>query len=159
MTYSAFGRGLSDRPFDPAEFEVLPEDWLSGAPGMRLASVLVRVELMPDNDEAVLEKLEGWFVAESLAVSRAVDGAAIVAGDLRAERATRADVQLRLHRTVEGLSTVAISYCAVNLLAYAAYPVLENGLGLSKRMSLALLTPVVIFCVWLMVRPIRKHMD
>lgn len=126
---------------------------------MRLASVLVRVELMPDNDEAVLEKLEDGFVAESLAVSRVVDGAAIVAGDLRAERATRADVQLRLQRTVEGLSTVAISYYAVNLLAYAAYPVLENGLGLSKRMSLALFTPVVIFCVWLMVRRIRKHMD
>jgi uncharacterized membrane-anchored protein len=338
VTYSVFGKGLSDRPFDPAEAEVFPDDWLAAAPGKRIASVLIRVEIMPDNEDAVLAKLEDWFVAESLAVSRVVDGAAIVAGDFRidpaghmrfavfirqgtgarrvgrivqrlceietyratsmlglirsrdlssrlnvldprlsdlvsgldraegrpeealhalleisaeletlavkysfrfgatgayeaivnqrievlrevrvggrqtfgefmmrrydpamrtvksaearlramAERATRAaellrtrvdversaqnqkllesmdkraDLQLRLQRTVEGLSTVAISYYAVNLLAYAAYPLLEARLGWSKGMSLAIFTPVVIALVWLMVRRIRRHID
>jgi len=70
----------------------------------------------------------------------------------------RADLQLRLQRTVEGLSTVAISYYAVNLAAYAVYPVTEP-LGLSKGMATALLTPVVILLVWLMVRRIRNHLD
>jgi uncharacterized membrane-anchored protein len=335
VTYSAFGPGLSDRPFDPAEAAVFPEDWMSDAPGRRLCSVLIRVEELPDDETTVLAKLEDWFVAESLACSRVVDGAAIIAGDFRidpaghmrfavfirpgtgarrigrivqrlceietyramsmlglirsrelsgrlnaldpklsalvtgldraegrpeealhelleisaeleslavkfsfrfgatgaygaivnqrievlreqrvggrqtfgefmmrrydpamrtvksaevrlnamaerAERAAqllrtrvdversaqnqmllesmdkRADLQLRLQRTVEGLSTVAISYYAVNLAAYAVYPVTEP-LGLTHGMTMAILTPAIILLVWLLVRRIRKH--
>jgi uncharacterized membrane-anchored protein len=70
----------------------------------------------------------------------------------------RADLQLRLQRTVEGLSVVAISYYAVNLVAGLAYPVSEP-LGLSKGMLTAILTPLVVFGVWLMVQRIRKEMD
>lgn len=337
VTYSAFGPGLSKRPFDPAEAEVFPEDWLSSAPGKRICSVLIRIEELPQDDEAVMEKLEEWFVPESLAVSRVVDGAAIVAGDFRidpaghmrfavfvrpgtgarrvgrivqrlcevetyrsmsmlglmrsrqltarlnaldpklmalvsaldtterspeaalhelltisaeleslavqfsfrfgataayeaivnqrievmreqriqgrqtfgefmmrrydpamrtvksaearlksmAERAQRAaellrtrvdversaqnqkllesmdkraDLQLRLQRTVEGLSTVAISYYAVNLAAYALEP-LAHKAHLSHGALMALLTPVVLLGVWLMVRRIRNHLD
>jgi uncharacterized membrane-anchored protein len=335
VTYSAFRAGLSARPFDPAMAEVFPADWMAAAPGKRMASVLIRVEEMPASDDAMLAKLEDWFVAESLAVARVVDGAAVIAGDFRidaaghmrfavfvapgtgerrvgrivqrlceietyramsmialirardlgarlngidprlsalvsgldhaagspeaalhdlltisaeleslavkysfrfgataayeaivtqrievlredrirgrqtfgefmmrrydpamrtvkstearlrgmaerAERAAellrtrvdversaqnqkllesmdkRADLQLRLQRTVEGLSTVAISYYAVNLAAYAAYPVTEP-MGLSHGLTLALLTPAVILAVWLMVRRIRNH--
>jgi uncharacterized membrane-anchored protein len=337
VTYSAFGKGVSARPFDPAEAIVFPEDWLTAAPGKRLCSVLIRVEPMPEDENEALAKLEDWFVGESLAVSKVVDGAAIVAGDFRidpaghmrfavfvrpgtserrigrivqrlcevetyramsmlglvrvrhltarlnaldprlsdlvtaldgtdrspetmlhdllaisaeleslsvkytfrfgataayeaivnqrievmretringrqtfaefmmrrydpamrtvksaegrlnrmAERATRAaellrtrvdvdrsaqnqkllesmdrraDVQLRLQRTVEGLSTVAISYYAINLASYAIYPVTE-ALNISKGMGTAILTPVVLIAVWLMVRRIRDHLD
>jgi uncharacterized membrane-anchored protein len=70
----------------------------------------------------------------------------------------RADLQLRLQRTVEGLSTVAISYYAVNLAAYALEP-LAHGLHLSHGALMALLTPVVLLGVWLMVRRIRNHFD
>lgn len=87
VTYSAFGRGVSPRPFDPAEAEVFPEDWLAAAPGKRIVSVLIRVEIMPDDEAPVLAKLEDWFVAESLAVARVVDGAAIIAGDFRIDPA------------------------------------------------------------------------
>lgn len=69
----------------------------------------------------------------------------------------RADLALRLQHTVEGLSVVAISYYAVNLAAYAAYPVAEP-LGLSKGMMTAVLTPAVILLVWLMIRRIRRAM-
>ncbi len=336
VTYSVFGGGVSSRAFDPMEADVFPEDWLANAPGARLTSVLIRVEEMPEDEAAMLTKLDGWFVPDSLAVSKVVDGAAVVAGDFRidaaghmrfavfvkngtgqrrvgrivqrlcevetyramsmlgliraralserlneldprlselvsgmhatdhspetvletllnisaqleslavqfsfrfaateayeaivnqrisvmretriegrqtfgefmmrrydpamrtvksvdarlrnmAERATRAaellrtrvdversaqnqrllesmdaraDVQLRLQTTVEGLSVVAISYYAVNLLAYIAYPVTEN-FGVSKGMSMALLVPVVILAVWAMVRRIRKKL-
>jgi len=61
----------------------------------------------------------------------------------------RADLQLRLQKTVEGLSIVAISYYAVNLAT--------NVLG-DKSMK-AVLTPVVIGLVWVMVRQIRKALD
>lgn len=337
VTYSAFGPGVSKRPFDPDEADVFPEDWLATAPGKRICSVLIRVEEMPEDDESVMEKLEDWFVPESLAVSRVVDGAAIVAGDFRidpaghmrfavfvrpgtgarrvgrivqrlcevetyrsmsmlglmrsrqltarlngldpqlmalvsaldtserspeaalhelltisaeleslavqfsfrfgatsayeaivnqrievmreariqgrqtfgefmmrrydpamrtvksaearlksmAERAQRAaellrtrvdversaqnqkllesmdkraDLQLRLQRTVEGLSTVAISYYAVNLAAYALEP-LAHRVHLSHGALLAILTPIVLLGVWLMVRRIRNHFD
>ena len=87
VTYSAFTKGISARPFDPAEAEVLPEDWLAAAPGKRLTSVLIRVEPMPESDAEVLKRLDEWFVPESLAVARVVDGAAVVAGDFRIDPA------------------------------------------------------------------------
>ncbi|TGD42877.1 DUF3422 domain-containing protein [Pseudotabrizicola sediminis] len=337
VTYSVFSKGVGTRPFDPAEAAVFPEDWLSQAPGKRLCSVLIRIEYMPEDEATALAQLEDWFVGESLAVSKVVDGAAIVAGDFRidaaghmrfavfvragtsprrigrivqrlcevetyramsmlalprvrhlnsrlntldprlsdlvsaldgtersaeamlhdllaisaeleslsvkytfrfgataayeaivnqrievmreirlggrqtfaefmmrrydpamrtvksaesrlrsmAERAARAaellstrvevdrsaqnqkllesmdrraDVQLRLQRTVEGLSTVAISYYAINLASYVIYPLTEAA-GVSKGMGLAVLTPVVLLGVWLMVRRIRHHLD
>lgn len=335
VTYSAFGRGNSARAFDPMEADVFPLDWLADAPGARLVSVLIRVEELPEDEDVMLAKLDQWFVPESLAISRVVDGAAVIAGDFRidpaghmrfavfvqkgtgerrvgrivqrlcevetyramsmlglvrartlgahlnrldpqlsmlisgmtdagqppedvlktlleisaeleslsvqssfrfgateayeaivsqrisilretriegrqtfgefmmrrydpamrtvksaearlrslADRATRAaellrtrvdvdrsaqnqrllesmdaraDIQLRLQTTVEGLSVVAISYYAVNLMAYIAYPLTE-GLGLSKGVTMALLAPLVILGVWAMVRRIRKR--
>ncbi len=70
----------------------------------------------------------------------------------------RADLQLRLQRTVEGLSVVAISYYAVNLVLYVLAP-LSEPLGIGKVLMAALATPVVLVFVWLMVNRIRKHME
>ena len=337
VTYSAFCPGVSARPFDPEEMRVFPDNWLATAPGKRLVSLLIRVEVMPGDEDEVTSHLEDWFVPESLACSRVVDGAAIVAGDFRidpagqmrfavfvrpgtgarrvgrivqrlceietyramsmlglmrarrmsarlneidpklsalvsgldsagqspeatlhellaisaelesqavqvsfrfgataayeaivnqrievlreiriqgrqtfgefmmrrydpamrtvksaearlrsmAERAQRAaellrtrvdversaqnqkllesmdkraDLQLRLQRTVEGLSVVAISYYAVNLAIYAAYP-LTDRLNISKGMATAIVTPLVILLVWAAMRRIRRQMD
>ncbi|PZR00262.1 MAG: DUF3422 domain-containing protein [Cereibacter sphaeroides] len=334
VTYSAFSSGVDARPFDAAAMDVFPEDWLTSAPGKRIAALLVRVEVMPPDEAAIFDRLAEWFVPESLACSRVVDGAAIIAGDFRidpsglmrfavfvrpgtgtrrvgrivqrlceietyramsmlglvrarmlagrlgmldpqllslvstidqqsqspettlhsllaisaelealavqvsfrfgatdayeaivnqrievlreerlggrqtfgefmrrrydpamrtvksaearlegtAERAQRAaellrtrvdversaqnqkllesmdrraDLQLQLQRTVEGLSVVAISYYAVNLATYAAYPLIEH-LQISKGLATAIATPVVVLLVWLMVRSIRR---
>jgi uncharacterized membrane-anchored protein len=86
VTYTAFLDGLSDRPFDPAEFEVFPADWLDKAPGQRVTSALLRVGPRPD-DAMIAEQLEDWFVPESLAVSRVLDNDAVVAGDFRIDSA------------------------------------------------------------------------
>lgn len=337
VTYTAFSPGVGPRPFDPEEMRVFPENWLATAPGKRLVSLLIRVEVMPEDEDGVTSRLEDWFVPESLACSRVVDGAAIIAGDFRidpagqmrfavfvrpgtgarrvgrivqrlceietyramsmlglmrarqmsahlnaidpklsalvssldsagqtpeatlhellsisaelesqavqvsfrfgataayeaivnqrievlrevriqgrqtfgefmmrrydpamrtvksaearlrsmAERAQRAaellrtrvdversaqnqkllesmdrraDLQLRLQRTVEGLSVVAISYYAVNLATYAAYP-LTDRLHISKGMAMAIATPLVILLVWAAIRRIRRQMD
>ena len=83
VTYSAFTPGLSPRPFDPAEAGVFPADWMARAPGKRLVSALIRVEPMPEQPGGIEARLEDWFVAESVAVSAVVDGAAIVASDFR----------------------------------------------------------------------------
>lgn len=87
VTYSAFSKGLSARPFDPADAEVLPEDWLAEAPGKRVVSLLIRVEPMPASEDTLLAQIEDWFVPESLAIARVVDGAAVVAGDFRIDPA------------------------------------------------------------------------
>ena len=337
VTYTAFSPGVGPRAFDPEEMRVFPDNWLATAPGKRLVSLLIRVEVMPEDEDEVTSRLEEWFVPESLACSRVVDGAAIVAGDFRidpagqmrfavfvrpgtgarrvgrivqrlceietyramsmlglmrarrmssrlneidpklsalvsgldsagqspeatlhellaisaelesqavqvsfrfgataayeaivtqrievlreiriegrqtfgefmmrrydpamrtvksaearlrsmAERAQRAaellrtrvdversaqnqkllesmdkraDLQLRLQRTVEGLSVVAISYYAVNLATYAAYPLTEH-LHISKGMATAIVTPLVILLVWAAIRRIRRHID
>lgn len=86
VTYSAFTPGVSERPFDPADTEVFPADWLAQAPGKRIAAILIRVEPMPaGGDVEILSRIEDWFVPESLAVSRVVDGAAVIAGDFRVD--------------------------------------------------------------------------
>ncbi|NPD15952.1 DUF3422 domain-containing protein [Xinfangfangia sp. D13-10-4-6] len=87
VTYSAFTPGVSARPFDPVETEVFPEDWISSAPGGRIASVLIRIETMPDSKEDIYARAEEWFVPESLALSTVVDGAAVIAGDFRIDPA------------------------------------------------------------------------
>lgn len=82
VTYTVFGDGVADMPFDAATIDVLPEDWLAEAPGTRITSTLIRVE-MAESDDGIREKLADWFVPESLAVSRVLDGTAIIAGDFR----------------------------------------------------------------------------
>lgn len=87
VTYSAFLPGLPARPFDPAEAQVFPADWLEAAPGKVVSAILIRVEPMPETEAALAARLEDWFVPESLAAARVVDGAAVVAGDFRIDAA------------------------------------------------------------------------
>ncbi len=70
----------------------------------------------------------------------------------------RSDLQLRLQRTVEGLSVVAISYYAVSLVAYLLYP-LSEAIGMSKGMLTALATLPVVAAVWWMVRRLRQAVE
>jgi uncharacterized membrane-anchored protein len=69
----------------------------------------------------------------------------------------RADVQLRLQRTVEGLSVVAISYYALNLVVYMLKP-FGHRWEVDDATLMAIATPVVVLAVWAMVRRIRKEM-
>jgi uncharacterized membrane-anchored protein len=68
----------------------------------------------------------------------------------------RADLQLRLQRTVEGLSVVAISYYGVNLVANMAMPLVEP-MGIARSLALALITPPVVLAVWYLVHRIRER--
>lgn len=68
----------------------------------------------------------------------------------------RADLQLRLQHTVEGLSVVAISYYAVSLASYLLYPLTE-ATGLSKGLLTAAVTLPVVGLVWWAVRRVRQR--
>ena len=86
VTYTVFGPGNAEQPFDARSFDVFPKDWLERAPGVRVTSALIRVEVQ-GGDEGIAEKLEDWFVPESLAVSKVLDDTAIMAGDFRIDPA------------------------------------------------------------------------
>ncbi|MCL3882405.1 DUF3422 domain-containing protein [Marivita sp. GX14005] len=70
----------------------------------------------------------------------------------------RADLQLRLQRTVEGLSVVAISYYAVSLAGYLLYPAAER-LGIGRGTLIAAVTLPIITLVWLAIRHIRNKVE
>lgn len=70
----------------------------------------------------------------------------------------RAQLQLRLQETVEGLSVVAISYYAVGLVGYALEPLGESlGLG-EKGVKAALVVPVVLL-VWFFLRSVKRRIE
>ncbi|MEP1942301.1 MAG: DUF3422 domain-containing protein, partial [Sulfitobacter sp.] len=70
----------------------------------------------------------------------------------------RADLQLRLQKTVEGLSVVAISYYAVSLAGYVLYPLTEVT-DLSKGHLTAIVSLPIVVAVWGAVRRLRKHLE
>lgn len=63
--------------------------------------------------------------------------------------------QYRLQKTVEGLSTIAISYYAIGIMSYVL-----GGAGLdtpTRQWTLALLVPAVLLLVWLALRRIQHR--
>ena len=70
----------------------------------------------------------------------------------------RAEAQLRLQRTVEGLSVVAISYYAVSLAAYVAAP-FGPALGLSKAVLTAGLAVPIVIGVAIALRRLRRELE
>jgi uncharacterized membrane-anchored protein len=65
--------------------------------------------------------------------------------------------QFRLQRTVEGLSTIAISYYLLGIVSYVLNGVAEWA-HFSKPVAIALAAPVILLLVWVSVRAIRgKH--
>ena len=136
VTYTAFTSTLSDRAFDPADFEVFPKDWLAEAPGVRVAACHIRVQKRPES-EAVDTLLSDWFVPESLAVSRVLDDDAILAGDFRIDPAghTRFAVfantetgTRRVGRIVQRLCEIE-TYKSMSMLGFARVKQLSAPLG------------------------------
>lgn len=68
----------------------------------------------------------------------------------------RADLQLRLQHTVEGLSVVAISYYALSLALYVLKP-FGKELGINDYWLGAMAAPVVVGLVWLALRRVRAR--
>lgn len=136
VTYSAFTPGLSARAFDPAEMEVFPEDWVQVAPGKRVAAVLIRVEVMED-EPAMLAKLEEWFVPESLAVARVIEGAALIAGDFRIDPAgnMRFAVFVRPDTGARRIGRIVQRLCEVETYRAMSMLGLMRARGLTGRLN------------------------
>lgn len=144
VTYTAFCDGLSERPFDPADFEVFPEDWLEEAPGQRITSVSLRLDDRP-SDAEIVDMLDEWFVPESLAVSTVLDDTAVVAGDFRIDPAGHLRFAVfankdtgsrRLGRIVQRLCEIE-TYKAMSMLGFSRVRSLSPRIGeLDTRLTL-----------------------
>lgn len=126
VTYTAITQNVSERPFNPADFEVFPADWLDQSPGQRVTSVMVRVIEHPGED-AVRDALADWFEPESLAVARVLDDAAICASDFRIDPAGHMRCALfaakgigkrRTGRIIQRLCEIE-TYKAMSMLGFA----------------------------------------
>jgi len=126
VTYTIFADGVAERPFDPASFDVFPQDWLAKAPGTRITSALIRIEQV-DGDEGIVEKARDWFVGESLALSRVLDDQLVIGTDFRIDSAghmriaifARPDIsERRVGRVVQRLCEIE-TYKSMSMLGLA----------------------------------------
>lgn len=76
--------------------------------------------------------------------------------DLLRSMDRRAQLQLRLQETVEGLSVVAISYYLIGLIGYAAKGAKAAGLPVHPEVAVLFALPLVVGLVWLGVRRLRR---
>lgn len=70
----------------------------------------------------------------------------------------RAQLQLRLQETVEGLSVMAIGYYGVGLIGYALKGLEKAGLPLDATLGMAIALPFVIGFTWLVLRRIKRRL-
>jgi uncharacterized membrane-anchored protein len=136
VTYTVFTDGVSARPFDPADFEVFPSDWLSDAPGLRVTSAMIRV-IPWKSREATRDEIDQWFVSESVAVARVLDDAAVMAGDFRIDPAGHLRFSLhvapttgarRIGRVVQRLCEIE-TYKAMSMLGFARVREMGRQMG------------------------------
>jgi uncharacterized membrane-anchored protein len=79
--------------------------------------------------------------------------------DLLTSMDRRARLQLRLQRTVEGLSVAAITYYAVGLVSYVTEGVRAAGVHVPKEIVVAVAVPVLAGIAWLGLRRLHKKFD
>jgi uncharacterized membrane-anchored protein len=71
----------------------------------------------------------------------------------------RALAQLRLQRTVEGLSVAAIAYYLLSLLTYPLQALRSIWPDFQPSLAAALIAPVLVLTVWLGIRRLRRRID
>jgi uncharacterized membrane-anchored protein len=76
--------------------------------------------------------------------------------DLLSSMDKRADLQLRLQETVEGLSIVVLSYYLLGLVSYGIKAVKASGIKLNSDLTIGLAIPIVVGLVFLSIRRLRR---
>jgi uncharacterized membrane-anchored protein len=70
----------------------------------------------------------------------------------------RAQLQLRLQETVEGLSVIAIGYYGVGLVGYLFKGLEKGGFPLDSSVAMGLSVPVVVGLAWLGLKRLKKRL-
>ena len=71
----------------------------------------------------------------------------------------RAQLQLRLQETVEGLSVIAIGYYGVGLVGYALKGLEESGFPIDASLGMGIAVPIVVGLAWLGLRRVKKRLS
>lgn len=69
----------------------------------------------------------------------------------------RAQLQLRLQETIEGLSITAITYYIVGLMSYIGKAIKAMGVSINIDLFVGASIPIVLFIVWFAAHKIKKH--
>ncbi|WP_171209777.1 MULTISPECIES: DUF3422 family protein [unclassified Ruegeria] len=137
VTYTAIAQNVSERAFDPADFEVFPEDWLMSSTGQRITSILMRVVPRPENEDAIKGALNDWFEPESLAASRVLDDSAICGSDFRIDPSGHMRFAVfvgegtgerRIGRIIQRMCEIE-TYKAMSMLGFARVKQLSPRIG------------------------------
>lgn len=137
VTYTVFMSGLGERPYDPADFDVFPTDWLNTAPGVRVTSAMIRIAERPTANLDISSNLNDWMVPESIAVSEVIDRDAVIAGDFRIDPAGHQRFaafvcqgigQRRVGRIVQRLCEIE-TYKAMSMLGFTRVREISPRLG------------------------------
>lgn len=136
LTYMVFSEDLSDTPFDPQLFSVLPADWLAQAPGVRMSSALIHID-MADSDESIVERSLDWFVPEGLAISQVLDQQFAIAGDFRIDSSgnMRFAVFVRPDASVRFIGRIVQQLCEIETYKTMSMLGLDRAKGLSGKMG------------------------
>jgi uncharacterized membrane-anchored protein len=143
VTYTIFADQVADQPFSGQLFGLFPADWLAAAPGALVTSCIVRVEsVAPEDLPAKLEgELARWFVPESLAVARVLDGDALIAADFRIDENGHSRMAVlarpgigrrRLGRIVQRLLEIE-TYTAMSMLTLPPARMVATAVGRLDR--------------------------
>ena len=147
VTYTLFCDGLSERAFDPVDFDAFPADWMGAIDHLRMTSLIVRVEPRGSDDE-IKEKVQEWFVPESVALSAMLDGAVVAGGDFRIDTAGHLRFALfvskgtghrRIGRVIQRICEIE-TYKTMSMLGFAkakemASDLNRNGAELTSLIS------------------------
>jgi hypothetical protein len=95
-TYTSSSTGWTTGPSIPS-FDIFPADWLAEAPGTRMTSALIRIELGWMTRRTSRSGLDEWFVAESLAVSTVLEGDLVIGADFRIDAAGHQRIAIFAH--------------------------------------------------------------
>ncbi|GAA6182176.1 MULTISPECIES: DUF3422 family protein [unclassified Shimia] len=136
VTYTVFMDKVSARPFDPADLDVFPEDWLAASPGQRVTSAMIRVEQMPDEAQ-MNEQISSWFVPEAVATNYVLDRSCVVATDFRIGQSGHQHMAVfvasktgsrRIGRVVQRLCELE-TYKSMSMLGYFRVKAIAGQLG------------------------------
>lgn len=147
---------VRDRIGNLREVHILGMQTIEEFMDRRLAPAMRTCDAVAERERAVIARIArtGQMLRTRIEIEAEATSAALFKS-----MDTRAKTQLRLQRTVEGLSVVAISYYAISLLSYP-FKALEHA---DPRFDAPLLTglaaPAVILVVWLALRRLRRQED
>ena len=120
----------------------------------RLAPAMRTCDAVAEREAAVIERIAraGEMLRTRIEIASEATNAALLASMDR-----RAAAQLRLQRTVEGLSVAAIAYYALSLLTYPVKAIEHAVHGVDATLTIGIMAPIVVALVWLAMRRLRRH--